>query len=1234
MIMKKILSRALTALLAALLVLGALPASAAAADNELPLGEWLAAETDGSDAYYTFNPPSEGAYSVEVISDSGVNVYVSDPSGNDIYTEYVYADSGERWWFYLTEECNIRIGFFGAGAYSLVVNEVPLAESFSVFVGSYDEDVSEYVTCLGIKQMIMVNNPDGNGIVSYIGRLEFSSSDPSVAEAGYSEWNATPVIIPKTVGETDITARTVFGLEYTFHLTVTEAEPIAFAEQKVLPLPEDETYYDFFYTFVPEEDGEYLFIGYETPEGTVSMDGELYDSDGNYISQFFISNNGCTELTAGETYYIRFRCYTHFTWETGERTLTFYVDKPVPPEGIRITGNSGEELTEAEVYAGDTYSVNEELYPLNTKEEEVIWSSDAPEVAEITETYMNGAAITARSEGRAVITARTESGSAESSFILNVKIRPRLNEGENIIEYTPEMNEGGGPEMEFVPEKSGYYRISASDFTTDDIVSVNYWIYDESGYQVAYGYSSAGNENAVSCELKAGEKYRVSFSFYNVASAGSFIFKLEESLGIVSLELVSAPDRTVYIKGETSRPDMTGLSVKAVLSDGSEAYWTYSGNGGNDEIAGYELTVGTYNGEDDNLIGIYIGCAGLEVRVPLTILDSPVESLEYIGDPLELLENNGGYDNGDYYYYYYYSLGGKLLKINYTDGSVKLVELNEDYYNMKIDGYGLEFTDNQWYVGGWKTDTENYIIVKYLGAQAKIPVHIVSDNTEITKLELIGGEISVIENVGGYEEDGIYYYWPYADDLRFRVTYSDGTVKEAGIYDQLDGMYFTYDFDKDQREKPWCLGEENFATVSYCGVSCRIPVTVEPNTVKGIKLIAPEDPGYIFGDTSFGSSSVDDSGNVEFHLWPRMEEGYKLAVTYADNSEKTYTAADIDENGNIDGRSFWIAAESITTPGTAVVLAEYMGYTANAAVQVAPSPVKSVEVLKSPQKLKYEFMSSAYVGMELKINYTDGRSEEVPVTEKMAEVYEFDTYDFPEIRAVINGYSVETSVSYKDGYADKSYIIYLGAAAEIGDYAPDYGYNDIVKTEFVGMKKGLFGSVVRYTFTDGTHLDVTLNDDFQSADGRMYFSETPYGYISFYINSDNSVGVSGGLGNLYLDFKPGDLNGDCTVDIRDLIRLKKYFAGAAELESGADFTCNGNTDAVDLTEMYKSLMGVVPLATKAGDIDCNGSLSRVDLELLRLWLEGQKISLPAAADINCDGVINTEDLELLEGMIK
>lgn len=53
---------------------------------------------------------------------------------------------------------------------------------------------------------------------------------------------------------------------------------------------------------------------------------------------------------------------------------------------------------------------------------------------------------------------------------------------------------------------------------------------------------------------------------------------------------------------------------------------------------------------------------------------------------------------------------------------------------------------------------------------------------------------------------------------------------------------------------------------------------------------------------------------------------------------------------------------------------------------------------------------------------------------------------------------------------------------------------------------------------------------------------------------------------------PGDVNGDGAVDIRDLIHLKKMYAGIIEKTDAGDINGDGNLNATDLAELKKILL--------------------------------------------------------------
>ena len=144
----------------------------------------------------------------------------------------------------------------------------------------------------------------------------------------------------------------------------------------------------------------------------------------------------------------------------------------------------------------------------------------------------------------------------------------------------------------------------------------------------------------------------------------------------------------------------------------------------------------------------FVSYLGQTTKVPVTIIESDVESIEYtVADPdrLVLIENsdkNGswGMNWGINFFYYYRPDGylGDTLTVNYKNGTSSV-------YTVKFDGTPggigiylendegeriakdeVVFFDNQ-YDNHWYPDEDNYYYVKYKGVSASIPVTIAHD---------------------------------------------------------------------------------------------------------------------------------------------------------------------------------------------------------------------------------------------------------------------------------------------------------------------------------------------------------------------------------------------------------------------------------------------------------------------------------------------------------------------------
>lgn len=169
------------------------------------------------------------------------------------------------------------------------------------------------------------------------------------------------------------------------------------------------------------------------------------------------------------------------------------------------------------------------------------------------------------------------------------------------------------------------------------------------------------------------------------------------------------------------------------------------------------------------------------------------------------------------------------------------------------------------------------------------------------------GQIKLIENVGGEEDDGnfIYSYDPFRVGTSLIVNLTDGTEKvykyrwldeyDSYVYvnrenpedlifcSEIDGVFCEHN----QYDKPWIRGSDNNLIIKYSGKECSVPVTVVENTVQSIEFNpASEVLHYI--ENAEGEHETDDDGNSYFwYATYPFEENTSLVVTTAD-STKTY----------------------------------------------------------------------------------------------------------------------------------------------------------------------------------------------------------------------------------------------------------------------------------------------------------------------------------------------------------
>lgn len=341
---------------------------------------------------------------------------------------------------------------------------------------------------------------------------------------------------------------------------------------------------------------------------------------------------------------------------------------------------------------------------------------------------------------------------------------------------------------------------------------------------------------------------------------------------------------------------------------------------------------------------------GKEVQVPVTIVENPCESIEFIpAKPIKIVENTNGYwetswewddelDNETYVEYYVYEADdlfyteGNAFIINYKDGtSEAFIYEDGEYVSPLGEVLDCDYSANQYYYERWLLGLDNHFIVEAFGKEIQVPVTIVE--APYASIEFAPVEpIEIMEETNGYwdwdeiwSDDGmdceeVEYYrydvydWFYKEGNTITVNYKDST-SDAYVYCECynsdeDYYYNAYvneqgdelacDYYSNQGyDKQWRVGSENYFIVEAFGKQTLVPVTITANPCESIEFI-PTEPfeiientnGYWDNDWVWDEDS-DDDVLVEYYCYDVDDlfysEGNKIVVNYTDGTSDVYT---------------------------------------------------------------------------------------------------------------------------------------------------------------------------------------------------------------------------------------------------------------------------------------------------------------------------------------------------------
>lgn len=386
-----------------------------------------------------------------------------------------------------------------------------------------------------------------------------------------------------------------------------------------------------------------------------------------------------------------------------------------------------------------------------------------------------------------------------------------------------------------------------------------------------------------------------------------------------------------------------------------------------------------------------LSLCGASAKVPFTIVESPIANIEILGEIKPLIENNNGYWNINYddeeYYHYFWDEDDIQVKINLTDGTNRLAEI-DDYVEIGGRVYEVRSYSNQ-YDTPWQLGNNNYVTVEVGNATCDIPVTIIS--SPVKSIETIGSIPSIIENGNGWwDYDGQFVYSTdnLLDNISYKINLVDGTsITTDSRYFYVNDVCCEIDIDDDQYENPWYVGT-NYLTVSSCGKSTQIPVTIVESPIEYLEI---KGNPLVVIENANGWWEYDEDEN-EFFYYSYSIPKDSVIAHFADGSSKI---VDMNNGVTINEVNYYCKItsnqydEHWQLGSDNYITLSLCGKTVDFPVTVVENPVVSIEmvgeldpvmeyangryVYSSEEKVIYQY-SPNLENVNFKVNLKDGTS--------------------------------------------------------------------------------------------------------------------------------------------------------------------------------------------------------------------------------------------------------------------
>ena len=357
-------------------------------------------------------------------------------------------------------------------------------------------------------------------------------------------------------------------------------------------------------------------------------------------------------------------------------------------------------------------------------------------------------------------------------------------------------------------------------------------------------------------------------------------------------------------------------SYTVTFSDGSEQTletWDYVVDY---RTGGYYCLGWSYDQSYDNQWGVGTHTAtamiaGVETTYTVEIVENPIESIS-IPDTT-IIENTNGYweyswdEYGNTIKWWCYSFSPAYYTVNFKDGTSRTLENWEgiDIYGQHC---GLSVQDDQW-SNHWGLGTHTGT-ASLCGVETTFNVEIIESPIESIQVD----DVSIIEGTSGnlsyhygYDENGEYFvgrYWNYiySNDLKYTVTFRDGTTQTLSRWENIEiggESYSLSIWDDQSYDNQWGVGTHT-ATASLFGVETTFGVEIKKSPVK--EVVVKDSSAIVETHGSYYSGNGDsrfEYGLMNLEYTVTFEDGSVVTTkSYVEYDGVEYTLVVLDDQSD------------------------------------------------------------------------------------------------------------------------------------------------------------------------------------------------------------------------------------------------------------------------------------------------------------------------------------------------